>query len=30
MNDVSSFSISPDRTILVFGTSDGELGLVID
>ncbi|CAD8203801.1 unnamed protein product [Paramecium octaurelia] len=30
MNDISSFALSPDRTILAFGTSDGEFGLVVD
>lgn len=30
MNEISSFALSPDRTILAFGTSDGEFGLVVD
>ncbi|CAD8202317.1 unnamed protein product [Paramecium pentaurelia] len=30
MNDISSFALSPDRTILAFGTSDGEFGLAVD
>ena len=29
MNELMSYSISPDRKILAFGTSDGEFGLAL-